>query len=191
MDSKPAGPQWSLAHFKALYRIAANETKLTFREAWFDIEAYKWTRLLFWMGILAWLVGLICALIGAISGAAPQGIGFCLPNDEFSTDPEDYNIWSSSGFFLITIGFGNMTFGVAKFIDVAFDVVSTLHHCDLILSSLTISLGCWSWRPGTSSACFLLCLQALYHLRYGDFPHILQHIQRTIFPPEHILLGYH
>lgn len=50
--------------------------------------------------------------------------GFCMPDDSFSINPASYNVWKTSGYFQITLGTGHLSFAVAKFIDVSFDIVS-------------------------------------------------------------------
>ncbi|KAF2434612.1 hypothetical protein EJ08DRAFT_627574 [Tothia fuscella] len=46
-----------------------------------------------------------------------------MPDGSFSLNPASYNPWKPSGFFQITMGFGELSFGMAKFIDIAFDIV--------------------------------------------------------------------
>lgn len=48
----------------------------------------------------------------------------CLPDGSFSLSPSLYDVWRPSGFFQITLGSGDFTFGMAKFIDITFDIVS-------------------------------------------------------------------
>lgn len=47
-----------------------------------------------------------------------------MPDDSFSINPASYNVWKTSGYFQITLGTGHLSFAVAKFIDVSFDIVS-------------------------------------------------------------------
>jgi hypothetical protein len=54
----------------------------------------------------------------------------CLPDDSFAMDPSNFQYLSSSGFFQITLGFGNMSFTQVKAIDIAWDIVS----CDALYS---------------------------------------------------------
>jgi hypothetical protein len=47
----------------------------------------------------------------------------CVPDGSFSIEPKDYRYWSRSGFFQITLAFGNMDFTQVKAIDIAWDIV--------------------------------------------------------------------
>jgi hypothetical protein len=49
----------------------------------------------------------------------------CTPDGAFSLLPTPYSYWNRSGVFQINLAFGSLSFGMAKFIDVAWDVVST------------------------------------------------------------------
>lgn len=80
---------------------------------------------LLWFGVTAWIVCIAVSIAFACIHANDVE-DFCMPDGSFSTDPLGYNIWKSSGFFQITLGFGHMSFALAKFIDIAFDVVSGL-----------------------------------------------------------------
>lgn len=51
----------------------------------------------------------------------------CQPNDVSDIGPENYRYWAGSGFFQITLGYGQLSFTQAKIIDVAWDIVSTQH----------------------------------------------------------------
>jgi hypothetical protein len=113
-----------LAHrLKNLWRFLLHEWKASFRELWLDLRALRWIRILRWLGALVWLTGIALGIAGACIHAKDVD-GFCMPDGSFSNNPSGYNIWKTSGFFQITLGFGQMSFAIAKFIDIAFDIVS-------------------------------------------------------------------
>jgi hypothetical protein len=93
-----------------------------------DFNALRWIPLLWWLlahlGTLAGVAILLryLVLITTVPIFAPSGV--CMPDGSFNAGLDPYNMWSSSGFFQITLGFGELSFGTAKFIDVAWDVVS-------------------------------------------------------------------
>ncbi|KAH7138665.1 hypothetical protein B0J11DRAFT_588081 [Dendryphion nanum] len=47
----------------------------------------------------------------------------CQPDGSFRLIPETYSLWSSSGFFQITIGGGQLSFTEAKIIDILWDII--------------------------------------------------------------------
>lgn len=75
-----------------------------------------------------WVTGLMVALgvlgVFAAAGFFGSDAGACLPDDSFGLRPQDFSYWGSSGFFQITLGFGDLTFTQAKAIDIVWDVVS-------------------------------------------------------------------
>lgn len=73
-------------------------------------------------GCIVWLLVMISVIASSSSGSA------CMPDGSFSLYTGNYSIWSSSGFFQITVGFGPLSFAQAKAIDICFDMVST--RCD-------------------------------------------------------------
>lgn len=112
-------------HARVFWRLICREWKISSRELWTDLRAVRWTQTLLWFGVTAWIVGIATSIAFACIHANDID-DFCMPDGSFSTDPLSYNIWKSSGFFQITLGFGHMSFALAKFIDIAFDVVSGL-----------------------------------------------------------------
>jgi hypothetical protein len=75
------------------------------------------------------LVGL-CVTLWAVVAATRVSSNFgvtptaCLPDGRFSLDPYGYDYWDASGFFEVTLGYGEMTFTEVKVIDVVWDIVS-------------------------------------------------------------------
>ncbi|TID18941.1 hypothetical protein E6O75_ATG06062 [Venturia nashicola] len=108
---------------KILWNFVTREWKASCRELWADLRAVRWTRTLPWSGLTAWIGGIAVSIAFACMYANKID-DFCMPDGSFSTDPSSYNIWTISGFFQITLGFGQLSFGQAKFIDIAFDVVA-------------------------------------------------------------------
>lgn len=85
-----------------------------------------------WVLAFLWLCGLTAGFIllcvwsslNSRYWKSSSDLSACLPDDSFSLRPDTYQYWSVSGFFQITLGFGNMTFTQAKAIDVIWDFVS-------------------------------------------------------------------
>ena len=50
----------------------------------------------------------------------------CMPNGSFDLYPDSFQFWSWSGFFQITVPFGNLNFTQAKAVDITWDLVSEL-----------------------------------------------------------------
>lgn len=104
-------------------------------EIWHDLRSVRWLRFLIWCSVLGWVTAIIISLLVASAGSL-RTIGYgddgplvtpglnCLPDGSFSLTPGVYDMWRPSGFFQITLGFGHFTFGMAKFIDITFDIVS-------------------------------------------------------------------
>lgn len=73
--------------------------------------------------MLVWLACVATSFGMAIRNAKHVD-GFCMPDGSFNNNPAEYNIWKTSGYFQITLGSGQLSFPVAKFIDISFDIVS-------------------------------------------------------------------
>lgn len=58
----------------------------------------------------------------------PGSFSGCRPDDTFSPFIDGYNWWSDSGFFQITLGFGSLTFGQVKLVDIIWNLVSFALH---------------------------------------------------------------
>ncbi|KAH6621769.1 hypothetical protein C7974DRAFT_361696 [Boeremia exigua] len=84
-----------------------------------------------WVLAFLWLCGLttgfivlcVWSTLVSDSWSSSGSLSACLPDDTFSLQPEDYQYWSNSGFFQITLGTGDLTFTQAKAIDVIWDIV--------------------------------------------------------------------
>lgn len=73
--------------------------------------------MIFWLGFIGTSIGMACR-------SAKHNNGFFIPNDTFSDSPGEYNIWKLSSYFRIILALSQLSFGVAKFVDVIFDLVS-------------------------------------------------------------------
>jgi hypothetical protein len=75
----------------------------------------------------SWFIALlyIVSAIGSISNGSAlyRKDEACVPDGSFSVMPTDFRYWSRSGFFQITLAFGNMDFTQVKAIDIAWDIV--------------------------------------------------------------------
>lgn len=94
------------------------------REARIDLSA-NWRRdlkcfLVFvWFACLSSSFGILYAIF--MSGEYFNDTA-CQPDGSFELDPEKFRYWKS-GFFQISLGFGNLSFTKAKAIDIIWDVV--------------------------------------------------------------------
>ncbi|KAK2025729.1 hypothetical protein LX32DRAFT_675167 [Colletotrichum zoysiae] len=88
-----------------------------------DVRAIHWVATLTSTLALGWIAALVYLLyyIGIASNG--WGSGACQPDGSFDVFQNDYNLWSVSGFFQITLAWGRFSFADAKAIDVAWDVV--------------------------------------------------------------------
>lgn len=102
-----------------------------------------------WIATLAAFLTMLCLFSnGRLSQADSHGKA-CVLGGIFSLFPDSYTPWSTDGFFQINLSFGRLSFGEAKAIDVAWDIVCVLR---LAAGSLSLSRlgglhvqGCWSW----------------------------------------------
>lgn len=88
----------------------------------------RWRSGLSWLPALVWFGGLFACLgvISAYSRTDNFSTGAaCTPDGIFRLDPTSFEYWSGSGFFQITLGFGNLDFTQVKAIDIIWDVVSS------------------------------------------------------------------
>lgn len=93
------------------------------RRAWCDLKLHG-QRGALWTLAFAIFCGLLYVLGNVLSLYSAFGVGACQPDGSFSMDPFQYRYWSASGFFQITLGFGDLSFTAAKAIDICWDVVS-------------------------------------------------------------------
>lgn len=96
-------------------------------QAWHDLTT-RWRRGLFWTFCFFVFVGLVLVLAIVLKlseNATLSGMTACRPDGQFSLEPYNYKYWDSSGFFQITLAFGNLSFTQAKVADVAWDIVGS------------------------------------------------------------------
>ena len=81
---------------------------------------------------LLWALTLVVLLV--VTGRASVSGKFepCGPDGQVYIGYKRFRNWYLSGFFQITLGFGQLPFGVVKFIDVAWDVRMFLHVATVI-----------------------------------------------------------
>lgn len=99
------------------------------RSAWHDLKhdlrSTRWLRGWAWAAGVIWFLGLIVSLIiVSMFSLFTSDFNACQPDGEFRLYPGTYSMWSSTGFFQITLGGGTLTFPQAKVIDVIWDIVS-------------------------------------------------------------------
>jgi len=102
------------------------------KDAWKDVKQdlgfgmFTWKRALYGTAIFAWTMGLVilAVFLGASTAILSRAGSACSPDGVFRLVPESYSYWNRSGTFQITLAIGgNLSFGLAKFIDIAWDVV--------------------------------------------------------------------
>lgn len=101
--------------------------KVAFRQARDDWNAAGSLRIISSMIIPVWIVFLILLFkllfILFDDVFRKDGMSACQPDGSFNMHSNSYNQWSTSSVFEITLSFGELSFGQAKLIDVAWDVV--------------------------------------------------------------------
>jgi len=108
-----------LSRFALAWREGHRQTAKDFRT--------RWRRCGLWLLIVAWLAISLVIFAGLLSmneGFIGGDMTACLPDGSFRIDPSDFRYFSRSGFFQVTLAFGNLSFTQAKVIDVACDIVS-------------------------------------------------------------------
>jgi hypothetical protein len=101
------------------------------RTAWHDLKhdlkSTRWLRGFGWTLCVFWLLGLIVSavMIGMMSAFITTDSA-CLPDGSFRLLPDTFSMWSSTGFFQITLGGGNLSFAQAKVVDIVWDIVRSL-----------------------------------------------------------------
>jgi hypothetical protein len=129
-------PSPKLRHMriKDIWRQVIPQTKTFFAESFADLKAIsgrndlrKDWRHLVWRFVNVFfpilLIGMIIGILPVITSKKLYTINdACLPDSGFFVGFGEYNIWDASGFFQITLGFGEFSFTAAKAIDVGWDV---------------------------------------------------------------------
>lgn len=100
-------------------------TKVAWCNLCLDLKETRWVRGVGWFLFLCWIAGLVAILflsklLDLISGLENSP---CQPDNTFSMTPQNYNIWTPSNVFEVTLGMGELSFATAKLIDVIWDGV--------------------------------------------------------------------
>ncbi|KAJ4985482.1 hypothetical protein SVAN01_09047 [Stagonosporopsis vannaccii] len=106
-----------------------------------DLSAIRWLRGLGWTAGVIWVLGLILSaiFIGLLSEFVSSNSA-CVPDGSFRLHPDTYSMWSSSGFFQITLGGGKLSFAQAKVVDVVWDIIQCVGRGGQLLLAII------SWR---------------------------------------------
>lgn len=89
----------------------------------------RWRTGGFWLLVVVWSFGLclsliILSLLTDVRLSRGNSFAACQPDGNFYVYPSHYQYWSRSGFFQITLGYGNLSFTQVKVIDILWDIVS-------------------------------------------------------------------
>jgi len=108
------------------FRNGLRRVGTAFRDLKRDLKSTRWLRGLGWFLGTVWILGLFVTLLLVATGAKRlfSDSEACQADGSFNLDPRTYNMWSSSGFFQVTLGGGHLTFAGAKAVDIIWDVVS-------------------------------------------------------------------
>ncbi|EFQ29676.1 uncharacterized protein GLRG_04820 [Colletotrichum graminicola M1.001] len=88
-----------------------------------DVGAVDWFATMISIFALGWITALILLTFFLGISSIAWGSNACQPDGNFDVFQNAYNLWSASGFFQITLGWGRLSFADAKAIDVAWDIV--------------------------------------------------------------------
>ncbi|KAJ9131816.1 hypothetical protein NKR23_g11557 [Pleurostoma richardsiae] len=98
------------------------------RDAWSDLKSAGWrgvgVRLLvpIWIPFLLGMIIFLAADVKGILEKSGYEDAACQPDGSLVPISGSYNLWSASGFFQITLGFGSLSFTAAKVIDIMWDI---------------------------------------------------------------------
>lgn len=94
------------------------------REFFGDLQQLNWKLPYAFLLFTYWLISIL-SLLAMLPFAATTNAfsSACMPDGSFNIARDGYNIWSLTGFFQITIGFGPLSFTEAKIINTCWDVV--------------------------------------------------------------------
>ena len=109
------------------FRNGLRSVRTAFRDLKRDLKPTQWLREFGWFFGLIWISGLLATLLLVVIGSVGlfrSDLKACQADGSFRLIPRTYSMWSSSGFFQITLGGGHLTFAEAKAIDIIWDVVS-------------------------------------------------------------------
>ncbi|KAK4225069.1 hypothetical protein QBC38DRAFT_501674 [Podospora fimiseda] len=105
------------ASSRCLDLLAAGSSKRDTTSLW---RKYGIPTLMFaWLGVLVATI----VFLSAMNKFMFNYVLPCKPDGSFSPFVDNYDAWSSAGFFEVTLGMGRLTFSQAKVIDIVWDVV--------------------------------------------------------------------
>ncbi|EUC44372.1 hypothetical protein COCMIDRAFT_52299, partial [Bipolaris oryzae ATCC 44560] len=89
-----------------------------------DLKSTRWLRGFCWALDVFWVFGLVVSaiMVGMMSTFITTESA-CLPDGRFRLRPDMFSMWSSTGFFQITLGGGDLSFAQAKLVDIVWDIV--------------------------------------------------------------------
>ncbi|PVH92339.1 hypothetical protein DM02DRAFT_575938 [Periconia macrospinosa] len=115
--------------------------------------------------------GLLCTVAMTPLGSSAYEVGnACVLDGVFTLYPESYTVWSITGFFQISLAFGQLSFSQAKVIDVIWDVVIG-RGGQAVLAYL-------SWR---AFACYTTTSMELESVTFSSFRAIFVEQTPTIY----------
>lgn len=100
--------------------------------AWDDVRSFPWGRCAFHMLLFLMVSGLLVLIV--FMAVSPKTFAvdrddFCKPDGTFELSFYPYTPWKRDGIFAINMKFGSFDFGLAKFIDICWDVVCVNRTC--------------------------------------------------------------
>jgi hypothetical protein len=111
---------------KAFWTQLYPQTKSFLDAFWADVRTINWRSSLYRAATISFPVFCIVGLIAIFPAITAKKLwtvnDACQPDSGFSVGYGGYDIWNPSGFFQITLGFGDLSFTLAKAIDVGWDV---------------------------------------------------------------------
>jgi len=107
-----------LSHFAAALRESHQQAAGDLRK--------RWRRFGLWLLLISWFeMLLVCLIWSSFPNSDLFGhLEACLPDNSFAMDSSHFRYLSGSGFFQITMGWGQMSFTQVKAIDIIWDIVS-------------------------------------------------------------------
>ncbi|KAI2621152.1 hypothetical protein GGR54DRAFT_90698 [Hypoxylon sp. NC1633] len=127
IEESPA-PEENQPSSISFYEKISSQWKGACREALSDLRSIGWARAGLWTLFVVWTMAMLGCLIyliqyGLDSSIANGTQSACSADGNFHLFITEYSSWAASGFFEITLGFGNLSFTQAKVIDIAWDII--------------------------------------------------------------------
>jgi hypothetical protein len=108
------------------FQNGSRALRTAFQELKQDLKSTRWLRGFGWSAGVIWIFTLLgsAVFLGLGQNFGPPDTA-CQPDGSFRLNPESYSMWSSTGFFQITLGGGHLTFAEAKVVDIVWDIVKS------------------------------------------------------------------